>query len=434
MEIIFNPPRQQWEKYFSRGSGDDQAIDAAVARIVERVRQEGDDALTALAESIDGVKPDYIEVPRSVLRQQAAGISPELRGYLETAAGNIRRFHEAQRTGPVEVETMPGVRCVQRAVPIDRVGIYIPGGSAPLVSTVLMLGIPAGIAGCREVILCTPPSRSGTVVPEIACAADLCGIERIFLAGGAQAVAAMAFGTRSVPKVDKIFGPGNRYVTKAKQLLSISQVAIDMPAGPSEVMILADGTALPEFAAADMLSQAEHGADSQAILVCTLRGLAQQVMVRIDEQLARLPRSEQAAASLGRSRIIVMDNLEEMLDFANGYAAEHLIICMEDGWEVAQRITCAGSIFIGNYSPESAGDYASGTNHTLPTSGWARAFSGVNLDSFTKKITLQELTPEGLAALAPTVTGIARAEGLEGHARAVEVRLAEISRSIGLNE
>ncbi|MCC8035815.1 MAG: histidinol dehydrogenase [Rikenellaceae bacterium] len=427
MEIIFNPPRGEWEKYFSRAGHDDQTIAAAVARIVARVREEDDDALTALAESIDGVKLDYIEVPQAVMRQAAAKVSAELKGYLETAAGNIRRFHEAQRSATIDMETMPGVRCVRRVVAIDRVGIYVPGGTAPLVSTVLMLGIPARIAGCRETILCTPPSRGGTVVPEIAYAANLCGIERIFLAGGAQAIAAMAYGTRTVPKVDKIFGPGNRYVTKAKQLLSVSEVAIDMPAGPSEVMILADGTAVPEFTAADMLSQAEHGPDSQAMLVCNSLAFAEQVRRQVDKQLENLPRREQAAASVARSRILVMDNVDEMIDLANGYAAEHLIICMEEAWEVARRITCAGSIFIGNYSPESAGDYTSGTNHTLPTSGWARAYSGVNLDSFTKKITLQELTPEGLAALAPAVAGIARAEGLEGHARAVEVRMAAIS-------
>ncbi|MCC8019581.1 MAG: histidinol dehydrogenase [Rikenellaceae bacterium] len=426
MDIIFNPPRSEWDRYFSRRSDDDDTIAAAVGRIIGRVREEGDEALAALAESIDGVRLEYIEVPPQVKEEAAASVGVELRAALETAADNIRRFHQAQLTAGVDIETMPGVRCMQRSVPVERVGIYVPGGTAPLVSTVLMLGIPAQVAGCREVVLCTPPSRKGVVVPEIIYAAQLCGIERIFLAGGAQAVAAMGYGTLTVPKVDKIFGPGNRYVTKAKQMLSVSQVAIDMPAGPSEVMIMADDTAVAAFTAADMLSQAEHGTDSQAVLLCTSRSFAEQVRREVDAQLSALPRAAEAAASLERSHVIVMDSPADMVDFANGYAAEHLIISMEDAWDVAGRITSAGSIFIGNYSPESAGDYASGTNHTLPTAGWAAAFGGVCTDSFMKKITVQELTPDGLVSLAPTVTRIARAEGLEGHARAVEVRTATL--------
>ncbi|MCD8101712.1 MAG: histidinol dehydrogenase [Alistipes sp.] len=427
MDIIFNPPRGEWNRYFSRRSDDDDTIAAAVGRIIGRVREEGDQALVALAESIDGVRLEYIEVPPQVREKAVAAVDADLRAALEIAAENIRRFHKAQLGDGVDIETMPGVRCIQRSVPVERVGIYVPGGTAPLVSTVLMLGIPARVAGCREVVLCTPPSRKGVVVPEIIYAAQLCGIERIFLAGGAQAVAAMAYGTLTVPRVDKIFGPGNRYVTKAKQMLSVSQVAIDMPAGPSEVMIMADDTAVPAFTAADMLSQAEHGTDSQAVLLCTSRSFAEQVRREVDSQLAALPRAAEAGASLGRSHIIVMDSPADMVDFANGYAAEHLIISMEDAWEVAGRITSAGSIFIGNYSPESAGDYASGTNHTLPTAGWAAAFGGVSTDSFMKKITIQELTPAGLASLGPTVTRIARAEGLEGHARAVEVRTATLN-------
>lgn len=426
MDIIFNPPRSEWEKYFSRRSSDDESVAAGVARIIDRVREEGDGALVALAESIDGVRLEYIEVPPAVKEEAIRQVPEDLRRALAAAADNIRKFHRAQLVPAVDIETEPGVRCVQKDVPVERVGIYIPGGTAPLVSTVLMLGIPAQVAGCREVVLCTPPSRDGVVVPEIIYAAGLCGIERIFLAGGAQAIAAMAFGTLTVPKVDKIFGPGNRYVTKAKQLLSVSQVAIDMPAGPSEVMIMADDTAVAAFTAADMLSQAEHGTDSQALLVCASRSFAEQVRREIDIQLAGLPRADQAMASLGRSRMIVMDDPQEMVDFANGYAAEHLIICMDNPWEVAEKITAAGSIFIGNYSPESAGDYASGTNHTLPTAGWAAAFGGVCTDTFMKKITVQELTPEGLAGLAGTVTRIARAEGLEGHARAVDIRTSTL--------
>jgi len=317
---------------------------------------------------------------------------------------------------------MPGVRCIQRSVPIRRVGLYVPGGSAPLFSTVLMLAIPARVAGCNEVILCTPPRKDGTVAPEIIYAAQLCGIDHIYKVGGAQAIAAMAYGTHTICAVDKIFGPGNRYVTKAKQLVA-ADVAIDMPAGPSEVMVLADETARAEFVASDMLSQAEHGPDSQAIVVTTSRALADRVARSVEEQAAGLSRQAQLRAALDNCRIVVIDSPEEVIGFANDYAAEHLIIAMDNPWDVAARITAAGSVFIGNYSPESAGDYASGTNHTLPTYGWARSMSGVNLDSFVRKITYQELSEQGLRALGGTIVAMAEAEGLDAHANAVKIRL-----------
>ena len=327
---------------------------------------------------------------------------------------------------PVRVETLPGVVCEQRSVPIHRVGLYIPGGSAPLFSTVLMLAVPARIAGCAEVVLCTPPRKDGTVAPEILWTAGLCGVTRIFKVGGAQAVAAMAFGTSSVPRVNKIFGPGNRYVTTAKQLLGLRRVAIDMPAGPSEVMVLGDETARAPFVAADLLSQAEHGPDSQAVLVTTSPALAEAVEREVAVQLRQLGREAVAERALEESRIFVVADTDEMVEMANRYAAEHLIVEMADPETVAARIENAGSIFLGHYSPESVGDYASGTNHALPTSGWAVAYSGVNLDSFCKKITYQRLTVEGLRALAPTVTAMATAEGLDAHRRAVTIRLTDV--------
>jgi histidinol dehydrogenase len=323
----------------------------------------------------------------------------------------------------VDIEIMPGIRCVQRSIPIERIGLYIPGGTAPLFSTVLMLAIPARIAGCREIVLCTPPSWIGSVAPEILYAASLCGISRVFLTGGAQAIAAMAYGTETIPRVDKIFGPGNRYVTKAKQLVSMSQVAIDLPAGPSEVMVLADDSADAGFVAADMLSQAEHGSDSQAIVAVHSPVLASKIVQCLNEQIETLSRKEFARKALMNSKILVFDKQQALIDFANAYAAEHLIISMRKPWEIAEQITAAGSIFIGNWSPESAGDYASGTNHTLPTSAWAKAYSGVNLDSFMKKITYQELSPQGLENLSDTLITMAEAEGLDAHAQAVKIRL-----------
>ena len=323
------------------------------------------------------------------------------------------------------METAPGVVCIQRPVPIGKVGLYIPGGTAPLFSTVLMLAVPASIARCPEVVLCTPAGPDGKVNPEVLYTAAYCGVKRIFKLGGAQAVAAMAYGTQSVPKVDKIFGPGNQYVTTAKQLLSAGTVAIDMPAGPSEVMVIADGSSPAAFAAADLLSQAEHGADSQVMLVCGDAATADAVQAEVERQMQALPRADYVRQALDKSRAVVLADPEDRIAFANTYAPEHLILATREPWGLAARITAAGSVFIGPWTPESAGDYASGTNHTLPTCGWARSFSGVNLDSFYRKMTLQELTPEGLRGLSKTIITMAEAEGLQAHANAVKIRLQD---------
>ena len=426
MEIYINPARDNWEKLTSRRRSDDSSVDATVSSIIGKVKDNGDKALISLSEEIDKVRPDSLEVSREEKEEAVRLVPASMKSALEKAADNIRKFHKAQLPSEIRVETMPGVKCVSRPVPLDSIGLYIPGGSAPLFSTVLMLAIPAAVAGCRQVVLCTPPDRNGKVNPTVLYAAHLCGVGRIFKVGGAQAIAAMAFGTESIPRVDKIFGPGNRYVTRAKQMLS-STVAIDMPAGPSEVMVLADSSAIPDFVASDLLSPAEHGADSQVMLVCTSEDFAARVREKVSAQLENLPRKDIAAKALEGSRIIVLGSSDDMTDFANLYAAEHLIISMENPWKAAERITAAGSIFIGNYSPESAGDYASGTNHTLPTSGWARSFSGVNTGSFMRRMTLQELTREGLDALGGTIMEMAAGEGLEAHRRAVEIRLSGLS-------
>ena len=424
MEIILNPSPDTWEALAERNTPDDAAIARSVADIVQTVRREGDAALRRYALRFDGAQLTELALSEDEMAAAAAKVAPEVKQAIATAAKNIAAFHMAQQPRTVDVSTQPGVRCLQRAVPIRRVGLYIPGGRAPLFSTVLMLGLPAKIAGCEEIILCTPQNSEGHIAPEIIYSAGICGIRRIFRVGGAQAIAAMAYGTESIPRVDKIFGPGNRYVTKAKQLATDS-VAIDMPAGPSEVLVMADASARPDFVAADMLSQAEHGPDSQAILVCDTADFAEQVQQAVERQAALLSRGSSVEASLSHSRIIVLPSRENMTAFANTYAAEHLIISMERPWEVADKITAAGSVFIGNYSPESAGDYASGTNHTLPTGGWARAYSGVNIDSYVRKITYQELTPDGLSALAPAIITMADAEGLDAHAAAVKIRIGQ---------
>lgn len=421
MQTIINPAPADWQQLCRRNTPADDDIEAAVADIVATVRRDGDEALRRYALRFDGAAPERLELTDEEIRAAAALVGEPVKRAIAEAARNIGLFHTAQKPRLVEARPAEGVHCLQRAVPIERVGLYIPGGNAPLFSTVLMLGLPARIAGCREVVLCTPQGRGGHIAPEIIYAAQVCGISRIFRVGGAQAVAAMAYGTASVPRVDKIFGPGNRYVTKAKQLVS-RHVSIDMPAGPSEVLVMADATARPDFVAADLLSQAEHGADSQAMLVCDTEELARRVTEEVERQAARLARTEAIDRSLSRSRIVVLPTRRDMTAFANTYAAEHLIIAMERPWEIADAITAAGSVFIGNFSPESAGDYASGTNHTLPTGGWARSCSGVNIDSFVRKITYQELTRDGLAALADTIVTMADAEGLDAHAAAVKIR------------
>ena len=423
MNIYQNPESQAWAALCRRAEQDNSLIAERVEAIVERVAKEGDAALFALAEQIDGVRLDSLAVSEQEFLDAEASVSDEVKAAIENAIRNIEAFHRAQLPSEVRVETQPGVVCVQRPVPISRVGLYIPGGTAPLFSTVLMLALPAKIAGCEDIILCTPTNKQGRVAAEVLYAARRCGVTKVFKAGGAQAVAAMAYGTESVPKVYKIFGPGNRYVTLAKQLVAGRNTSIDMPAGPSEVMVMADGSADAEFVAADMLSQAEHGRDSQAIVVCDSVAFAQQVAATVERQMAELSRADYVAESLKNSRAVVFDSREQMIAFANEYAAEHLIISMEDAWGVAAEITAAGSIFIGNYSPESAGDYASGTNHTLPTSGWAHSCSGVNIDSFMRKMTIQELTRDGIESLAQTIVAMAEAEGLEAHANAVKVRI-----------
>lgn len=423
MKKYVDPDRALWPMLTERVTADDAVIESRVLTILERVRRDGDKAVVALASEIDNVDlTSGFEVTAEEVAQAVAEVSDDLKSSIDAAYKNIYEFHKAQTFSPIDVETAPGVRCVQKAVPIRRVGLYIPGGSAPLFSTVLMLAIPARVAGCREVILCTPCSKEGKVAPTVLYAASICGVDRVFKTGGAQAVAAMAYGTETVPAVDKIFGPGNRYVTKAKEMVS-RKVAIDMPAGPSEVLVMADSSAVPAFVASDLLSQAEHGPDSQVILVCPSEDIADKVQEEVAVQLSGLARKEVAAKALEGSRVIVIPSLDRQIEFVNAYAAEHLIISMSQPWTVAERITAAGSIFIGNYTPESAGDYASGTNHTLPTSGWARSMSGVNLDSFIRKITYQEITREGIVALGGTIVTMARAEGLDAHANAALIRM-----------
>ena len=421
MTIIDNPSRSSWDALTRRRGVDYEGIRPRVEAILSAVELEGDAALQRLMREIDGVEAP-LELSGEEIADACLKVSAPVREAILAAKRNIEAFHRAQMPGEIRVETAPGVVCIQRPVPIGRVGLYIPGGSAPLFSTVLMLAVPAALAGCKERILCTPCRKDATVSPEVLFAARECGISRIFRIGGAQAVAAMAYGTATVPKVDKIFGPGNPYVTLAKQLVSGRNTSIDMPAGPSEVMVLADGSANPVFVAADLLSQAEHGKDSTAVLACTCRDFAEKVLQEVDRQKASLPRDAQVDGSLSHSFAVVLPDRQALIDFAEAYAPEHLIISVADAPDLASHITASGSVFIGPWSPESAGDYASGTNHTLPTSGWARSCSGVNMDSFFRKMTLQEISREGLRTLAPTIIDMARAEGLEAHARAVSLR------------
>ena len=423
MDIRINPPRSEWPELCRRPADVNPAVRGRVEAIVARVREGGDEALRALAAEIDGYVPESFQVSQEEIVEASARVPQRVKDAVCEAAANIRAFHEAQMPKQVEVETAPGVRCIQKPVPIRSVGLYIPGGTAPLFSTVLMLALPAQIAGCREVVLCTPAGKDGKVAPAVLYAAAYCGVSRIFRIGGAQAIAAMAYGTESVPRVDKVFGPGNQYVTTAKQMLGGSVVAIDMPAGPSEVMVVVDKSSDPAFAAADLLSQAEHGCDSQVMLVSTDSAKAEAVAVELERQLVVLGRSDLALGALAKSHAVVLDSLDDVVDFADAYAPEHLIISTKDPWSVADRVSAAGSVFVGAYTPESAGDYASGTNHTLPTSGWARSHSGVNIDSFIRKMTLQEISRDGLRGLAPAIIAMAEAEGLQAHAAAASIRI-----------
>lgn len=423
MLLITYPEKSQWPELLKRPALNTENLFDTVRSIIDRVRSEGDRAILELEERFDKVRLETPVVSESEWSEAERLLSEELKEAIRLAAQNISAFHEAQRFTGRKVETQPGVTCWQKAVPIEQVGLYIPGGTAPLFSTVLMLALPARIAGCREIVLCTPPGRDGKVHPAVLFAARLAGVSRVFKAGGVQAIAAMAYGTESIPRVYKIFGPGNQYVTAAKQLVSLRDVAIDMPAGPSEVEVLADGTANPAFVAADLLSQAEHGVDSQALLVTTSVTLQQQVKAEVERQLALLPRKEIAARSLENSKLIVVKDMDEALELTNRYAPEHLIIEAADYLSLAERVVNAGSVFLGPLSPESAGDYASGTNHTLPTNGYARAYSGVSLDSFIRKITFQEIAPEGLRRIGPAIEVMAANEQLDAHKNAVTIRL-----------
>jgi histidinol dehydrogenase len=423
MKIIKYPARENRASILQRPAIDNSSLQEKVRSVMDEVKQKGDEAVRKFTQQFDGVSlPDFI-VSVEEMEEAVAKLPAELKSAIRQAAANIQLFHEKQLSGVEITETMPGVKCWRKSIGIEKVGLYIPGGTAPLFSTILMLGIPARIAGCKEIILCSPPDRDGKLHPAILFAAQLTGITRIYRIGGVQAIAAMAFGTETVPQVYKIFGPGNQYVTCAKQMVQQEGVAIDMPAGPSEVCVLADQTADPSFIAADLLSQAEHGADSQVLLVTNDESLVEKVADELQKQLSLLPRKEFASRALENSSAVVVKDINEAIALVNEYAAEHLIIACADDESIAEKITNAGSVFLGHYSPESVGDYASGTNHTLPTNGFAKAYSGVSVDSFVKKITYQKLSKQGLQQIASTVVLMAEAEGLDAHANAVRVRL-----------
>ena len=426
MILIDYPEKSQWQELLKRPVMNTESLFGAVQSIIDRVKAGGDEAVLQYELQFDKVSLSALAVSSEEFDEAEKLIDEELKAAIRLAAGNISAFHAAQRFVGKKVETQPGVTCWQKAVPIEKVGLYIPGGTATLFSTVLMLAVPACIAGCREIVLCTPPGKDGKVHPAVLFAARVAGVQRVFKAGGVQAIAAMAYGTESIPKVYKIFGPGNQYVTAAKQLVSLRDVAIDMPAGPSEVEVLADATANPVFVAADLLSQAEHGVDSQAVLITTSKELQQAVKTEVERQLDLLPRKEIAAKSLANSKLIVVKDMVEAVEMTNAYAPEHLIIETADYLSVAERIVNAGSIFLGALTPESAGDYASGTNHTLPTNGYAKAYSGVSLDSFIRKMTFQEIKPEGLRKIGPAIEVMAANESLDGHKNAVSVRLEAV--------
>ncbi|HEY9489314.1 MAG TPA: histidinol dehydrogenase [Chryseosolibacter sp.] len=426
MNVYNNPAREIWNELTRRPQIELGFLESSVRNILNRVKKSGDQAIRDLTLQYDKVAVAELEVTKEEMKGARQNISVDLQKALRIAADNITRFHNAQKREPLVVETMPGVKCWRKAVPITKVGIYIPGGTAPLFSTVLMLGIPASLAGCSEIILCTPPSKEGRIHPAILFAAELVGITKIFKAGGAQAIGAMAYGTETIPNVYKIFGPGNQYVTKAKQLITEEGVAIDMPAGPSEVLVIADDTCNPAFVAADLLSQAEHGEDSQVMLVLLNESLLPLIKKELETQLKELPRRAIAEKCLANSRTVIFDQEALALEFTNAYAPEHLIINTSNAEAIAEQITNAGSVFIGNFSPEAVGDYASGTNHTLPTNGYARAYAGVSLESFLKYITYQQLSEAGIRNVGPYVEQLAEAEELIAHRRAVTIRLQSL--------
>ena len=426
MKIIENPRIDTWKEILQRPAIETGALFGTVSKVLDDVRLNGDEALRRYELEFDHVSLEKLNVEDGEFYEAVNYIPEDLKKAIDVAYSNIHKFHSAQRFEEIKVETSPGVTCIQRSVPISKVGLYIPGGTAPLFSTVLMLAIPAKIAGCSEIVLCSPPDRNGKINPYILYAARIAGVTNVYKVGGAQAVAAMAYGTESVPKVDKIFGPGNQYVVAAKQLVSLSDVAIDMPAGPSEVEVLADESSNPSFVAADLLSQAEHGADSQVLLVSTDRNMIDKVVAELEKQLEELPRKEIAAKSISHSQAIYVDNMETAISITNEYAPEHLILSVKNYNDIASKITNAGSVFLGQYACESAGDYASGTNHTLPTKAYAKAYSGLCLDSFMRKMTLQELTPQGIKSIGHAVEFMAGAEGLDAHKNAMTLRLNSI--------
>jgi len=428
MQIYRYPLFSSWPEITQRPSADFLDQIETVRKVMLKIRQEGDAAIRKFTFQFDHVDLADFKVSEAEIQEAIGCVEPDLKKAIQMAAENIDSFHVVQKVSHHIVETMPGVKCWQKSVPIERVGLYIPGGSAPLFSTVLMLGIPAMIAGCHNVVLCSPPDKDGKIHPAILFAASVCRITEIYKIGGMQAIGAMAYGTESIPKVDKIFGPGNSWVTAAKQFVAMADCAIDMPAGPSEVAVMADETANAEFIAADLLSQAEHGPDSQVVLVTTEEQLIKDVIKVMGKQLKALPRSEIATRALDNSRAILVKDVDEMLSLINYYAPEHLIIATREASALAERILNAGSVFIGNYSPESAGDYASGTNHILPTNGWAKSFSGIGLESFSKKITFQEITREGIQLLGPVIEEMARAEQLYAHKNAVSLRIKSIKK------
>jgi histidinol dehydrogenase len=427
MRIVRNPKDEDLPALLKRPSVDAREIEGAVRKIINDVKLRGDEALREYTAKFDRVAIEKFRVSSEEIAAAEARVPDELKGAIKIAKANIEKFHAGQREEITRIDTMPGVTCWRKSVAIEKVGLYVPGGTAPLISTVLMLGIPAALAGCGKIVLCSPPDKNGNIADAILYAAKVCGITDIFKVGGAQAIAALAYGTEQIPPVDKIFGPGNQYVTLAKQIVSMTNVAIDMPAGPSEVAVVADGSCVPAFVAADLLSQAEHGADSQVLLATTNESVIDNTLAEIERQIECLPRKEIARASLENSKVILVDTVYKAVEIVNYYAAEHLILAIENAEAVAEKIINAGSVFIGNYSCESAGDYASGTNHTLPTNGYARAYSGVSLDSFFKKITFQKLSEEGIANIGPAIECLAEAEGLNAHKNAVTLRLEAIN-------
>lgn len=427
MNVYRYPDREQWDELLKRPAKEAQMLNAIVESVLDEVRERGDEAVREYEARFDHVELTDLQVSESEMQEAEALVSDELKKAIRQAHDNIYRFHASQRFEGERIEVEPGVTCWQKAIAIEKVGLYIPGGTAPLFSTVLMLATPAKIAGCREIVLCTPPSRDGKVHPAILVAARTAGVNRIYKIGGVQAIGAMAYGTESVPRVYKIFGPGNQYVMCAKQHVSLHDVAIDMPAGPSEVAVLADAQSNAAFVAADLLSQAEHGVDSQVILLTTSEDFVRRMEAELEAQLNRLPRKEIAVQALQHSKVIVLHDDEEMMEMTNRYAPEHLIIETQNYEELAAKVVNAGSVFLGPLTPESAGDYASGTNHTLPTSGYAMAYSGVNLDSYVRKVTFQHITPEGIRGIGQAVVCMAENEQLEAHANAMRVRVAQVN-------